>query len=94
MTEMETAMNINETRQHLLGKQMHLRNLISAEAQEIGHICEGQHKRGKLVSDKWDHPTHQAAQIQTSLSKMQRDLSKLFEVAGADEYLKEQEATK
>ena len=87
-------MNINESRKHLLGREMHLRSLISDEAQEIARICEGQHKRGKLISDKWDCSRYQAGQLQTSRSRMQKDLSTLFEVAGATEMLEEQEVAK
>ena len=84
-------MSINETRQHLLGKQMHLRNLISLEAQEIDHITKGQHKRGKLVSDRWEYPIGEAKQIQIAVAKLQQNLSELFANIGAEEMLDEME---
>ena len=84
-------MNIKETRQTLYEKQLWIREKIATEADEIAHLCKGEIKRGKVVSDEWDSPWLYAEKIQTSMAKLNKHFALLNRNIGGDEMLKELE---
>jgi hypothetical protein len=84
-------MNIKETRQSLYERQLWIREKIASEADEIAHLCKGEIKRGKVVSDKWDQPDLYSRRIRTCMAKMDKHIAELNCNIGADEMLQQLE---